>query len=531
MGGGLIQLVAYGIQDIYLTSEPQITFFKIIYRRYTNFSVEQIPQFFDKRATFGETVTCTLSRNGDLVHRIYLYVTLPNVPKFYNRFTNSYDETVKFAWCRKIGYVLIQSVEIEIGGQKIDKHYGEWLHIWDEISGKKTDRGLDIMIGNVPEMYDFTTGKNNYSLFVPLQFWFCRNNGLSLPLISLQYNEVKIHVKFRKAEECYVVIPTHQYEIVEDICSFDFGDIIEQEVNNKKIKAMFVSNNPVTKTINYLKINNTNNDKFTSATIPKSFFKDQETGTINYSLYNNAVNNPDSKENSPYHLYNENLYCTPAPNKTEVALNYYNVSMFSFQQAYLLVDYVYLDNDERLRFARSNHEYLIEQLQLAKEETVVNNNISIMLALNHPCKALYWVCQMDYLVHKNINDTFNYTDNYNKKGDGTYIGDNLVKKATVLLNGRERFSIRDGEYFNWVQPYQHFSNSPCTGINCYSLSIMPEQSQPSGTCNMSRIDNINLLLTLNTIINYYYSAKVRVYTVNYNVLRILHGLSGIAFIN
>ena len=111
-----MQLVAYGAQDIYLTGNPQITFFKVVYRRHTNFSMESIEQTFNGFPDFGKKVTCPISRNGDLVHRIYLQAELPSAGT---------------AWA---GHKLIKSVEVEIGGQRIDKHYADWLHIWNELT-------------------------------------------------------------------------------------------------------------------------------------------------------------------------------------------------------------------------------------------------------------------------------------------------------------------------------------------------------------------------------------------------------------
>ena len=186
MGGGLMQLVAYGAQDIYLTGNPQITFFKVVYRRHTNFSMESIEQVFNGTADFGKRVTCTVSRNGDLISRVYLQATLPSV--------ESTCSSQFFRWVNFIGHVLIRSVEVEIGGQRIDKHYGDWLTIWNELTippGLKS--GYDNMVGNTAHL----TGTGLQStdattLYIPFQFWFCRNPGLALPLIALQYHEVKI---------------------------------------------------------------------------------------------------------------------------------------------------------------------------------------------------------------------------------------------------------------------------------------------------------------------------------------------------
>src|SRR5690606_20994389 len=133
MGGGLMQLVAYGAQDVYLTGNPQITFFKVVYRRHTNFSIEAIEQTFNGTADFGKKVICTVSRNGDLINNVYLQVQLPalSVGSVYNV---GETQPNNVAWTNSIGHALIRSVEIEVGGQKIDKHYGEWLEIWDELT-------------------------------------------------------------------------------------------------------------------------------------------------------------------------------------------------------------------------------------------------------------------------------------------------------------------------------------------------------------------------------------------------------------
>ena len=190
MGGGLMQLVAYGAQDIYLTGYPQITFFKVVYRRHTNFSMESIEQTFNGTGDFGRKVSSTISRNGDLIHRIYLQVEIESI-------------TSTSSWVNWLGHAMIKSVELEIGGQRIDKHYSEWFHIWNELSqpaGKQV--GYANMVGNVPALTMKTSATPEVTLFIPLQFWFCKNPGLALPLIALQYHEVKINIEFNDAIHC-----------------------------------------------------------------------------------------------------------------------------------------------------------------------------------------------------------------------------------------------------------------------------------------------------------------------------------------
>ena len=470
MGGGLMQLVAYGAQDIYLTGNPQITFFKVVYRRHTNFSMEAIEQTFNGSADFGKRVTCTVSRNGDLMHKVYLQVTVPQV---------NLAAGTKFRWLNWLGHILIKYAEVEIGGQRIDKHYGDWMHIWNELSqtaGKKV--GYANMVGNVPRLTQITNAADEAAfvpemdLYIPLEFWFCRNPGLALPLIALQYHEVKINLEFRGASDCY----------------WAEGD----------------------------------------------------------------------------------------------------VSVPSLEAASLYVDYIYLDTDERRRFAQVSHEYLIEQVQFTGDESVSSVSNKIKLNFNHPCKELVWVVQKDSLVDTtSMSDSFgkqwfNYTDavdeswmsgtpdgpyggglsgaklglidlkasvgtletgvfpSSNEDGSGKVLallqgdsGFNPVFSAKLQLNGHDRFSERMGRYFNLVQPYQHHTNVPATGINVYSFGLKPEEHQPSGTCNMSRIDNATLQLTLTaaTVSDTDGDAKVRVYATNYNVLRIMSGMGGLAYSN
>ena len=383
MGGGLLQLVAYGAQDVYLSGNPQITFFKVAYRRHTNFSMESIEQTFNGNADFGRRVTCQISRNGDLIHRMYLQVNLP---------------LAVFDASSKPGLALIKSVELEIGGQRIDKQYGDWMYIWNELSlpyGKTA--GYKSMIaaqgGSQSTSADTT-------LYVPLEFWFCRNPGLALPLIALQYHEVKVNIEF---------------------------------------------------------------DTMTNAGITST------TG---------------------------NIMGTTA----------------------LWVDYVFLDTDERRRFAQLSHEYLIEQLQFTGEENITGNaSNKVKLNFNHPVKELVWVMQNA----SGITGSDKFGDYTNSSAK------NYTVDAKLQLNGHDRFATRLGQYFNEVQPFQHHTNVPDNkGINVYSFALKPEEHQPSGTLNFSRIDSAVLNVTALTG-----ASRIRVYAVNYNVLRVMSGMGGLAYSN
>ena len=505
MGGGLMQLVAYGAQDVYLTGNPQITFWKVTYRRYTNFAMESIEQTFNGQADFGRRVTCTISRNGDLAYRTYLQVTLPQI-----------DQTlatgnVYARWLDFPGHQLISQVEVEVGGQRIDRQYGDWMHIWCQLTlSAEQQRGYYKMVGNTTQLTYLTDpsfadvngpcGGNapvnvcaprnalpETTLYIPLQFWYCRNPGLALPLIALQYHEVKINLDLRPIDECLWAMNT----------------LVATE-GNKQVTA----------------------------------------------------------------AYNQSLVA-----------------------ASLYVDYIFLDTDERRRMAQNPHEYLIEQLQFTGDESVGSSSNKIKLNFNHPCKELIWVVQpdanVDYcaaytggeLLYKVYGaQPFNYSDavdalpnslhafqtaaqaNVTISGDvfqdfsagndvtatsdaATFVlgeaaldmhcwGENPVVVAKLQLNGQDRFSEREGTYFGDVQPFQHHTRAPDSGINVYSFALRPEEHQPSGSCNFSRIDNATLQLVLsNATVSGTNTAKVRVYATNYNVLRVMSGMGGLAYSN
>lgn len=572
MGGGLMQLVAYGAQDVYLTGNPQITFFKVAYRRHTNFSIETVDHSFSN-ADFGRRPVVTITRNGDLITKMYLSVTLPNV----SAPSGANDET-KFAWCRRLGYSMIDSVELEIGGSRIDKQYGQWMNSWYDLScSNEHDRGHAEMIGDTADLTELTSAdgegycKRSKVLYVPLYFWFCRNNGLALPLIALQYHEVRVHFELRAASE---------------LCCY--------------------------------------------------------TGAF--------------------------LTSPPSP---------------SLLDASLLVDYIYLDSEERRRFAQVGHEYLIEQVQFTGEEGVQATTAKPKLSFNHPTKELVWMAQhgsftsgKKFLVYTGSNDWADAVqeaaDNLalgmlklnssaavptvvaattssgavggdgfaNPEGD-SYAGavvvattggsiipgvrndnvlydgttdlsdkisrievvlddDNVVvsinavhtitlrdvsraldqwttdnrnawvkahrdvvvyqhhntgllldgtknpvQKALLQLNGHDRFDQQNGAYFNYVQPHQYHSRTPPDGVNVYSFALDPEKHQPSGSANLSRIDTTQLNLWFADSSSTGSSSddgfswdfvsntetKLFIYALSYNVLRIMSGMGGLAYSN
>lgn len=527
MTGGLIQLVAYGLQDLFLTKDPQITFFKIVYRRHTNFSTEVIPQYFSHTPDFGKRITCVLSRNGDLIGKTHLVVVLPTIPTFLNA-DGTVDIITKFAWVRRIGFAIIDNIEIEIGGELLDRQYGDWLNIWYELT---VPLGLNQnkILGDVEVLTDFTNGKPSYKLFIPLKFWFCRFPGLALPIVALQYNHIEINLVLRELDDCYIIVPTNYIQIDNDLVNFQPFEFLRQSVNGVVSLARYIYFDIATK---FLYIWRLTDNGFQSVTVtdPTLIQTQQQQKAILYAK------NPDGTYVNEQYFINgltTQFQAMPAINSAEIAFKNRNFrpSSIVLKDAFLLVEYIFLDSEERVRFAQGKHDYLIEQILYNGEKTIDGLNQSFKLGFTQPCKELHWVTQLTLAQNTRINDWFNYTDSLIKDANENPIGINLIVTESVLFNGLERISLRDYQYFNWLQPFQNHTHSPPEGVNSYSFGLFPEKHQPASVANMSKVDNVLLTINVEPIINSENTAKLRVYAMIYNILRVVNGISGLIFSN
>jgi hypothetical protein len=456
MGGGLLQLVAYGAQDAYITGNPHITFWKVLYKRHTNFAIEAMRVNFTGAPVYGQRVVATVNRNADLVWKTYVEVTLPDTVTGPNP-----DLTWSSGVQRRLGYALLQQIEVEIGGQIIDRHYGEWLYLWETLTADfsqayKLDGLVGGALGGTSTGATACQGRPNV-LYIPLQFWFNRNPGLALPLIALQYHEVRFNITLGAATDL--------------VSKGSYGSISAAAAALPALKDM--------------------------------------------ALY---------------------------------------------------IDYVYLDVDERRRFAQESHEYLIDQLQFEGQQQITTASSRLDLTLNHPVKELVWVFQdarypdcafVGEVDDPNTADTSDYTMPF------TY--NDIVNRARLQLNGQDRFDERYGDYFWKVQPYQHHTaggvnpnfgvrgavtasgdegaavvQARANPINVYSFALQPEEHQPTGTCNFSRIDTATLVFDSirpsngaddGSYPSKSYPYNFRLYAVNYNIFRIMSGMGGLAYSN
>ena len=258
MGLGTLILYNIGKENVYLSAEPEITFFKMTYKRYTNYSIEQTPQYFKTTPDFGRRCTVNIGKNADLMSSIFIYINLPSIINDYNyTISNNNFLYQKMAWVNKVGMAIINFVEIEIGGTIIDRHYGDWLNIWNELTIKHSHlKSYNMMIGNIDKLTNFTINKNNHILYIPLSFWFCNDSGLALPLISLLHNDIKLHVQFNDINYCYKISPSHSINVDNKFCILKYGEIIYQIYKNIMITGQFIYFDELNQILYYNPINN-----------------------------------------------------------------------------------------------------------------------------------------------------------------------------------------------------------------------------------------------------------------------------------
>lgn len=417
MTGGILHLSIQGEHDKFLTSNPQITFFKSVYKRHTNFAIESIHRHGHGDLRFGGRLFVPITRIGDLVHQIFLDIRLPNLMSGRGRESEEYYAS----WVNSIGHAMIKYVDIEIGGCIIDRHYGQWMEIWGELTTPIDKRAAyNKMIGHT-DYFNVGAQPGELRLHVPLHFWFNRNMGLALPLIALERNDVQLHIEFRQFSDLWV--------------SSDFKPPIASIVDG--------------------------------------------------------------------------------------VMKQFDNSALSCVEPY--IDYIFLEDEERRWFVNTCHEILFEQVQFIASDAVTADPV-IPLTFTYPVKELIWVIQ-DFEKIAEQKDWFNFSDMSGEAPDE--IGGDPLINAKLVIEGRDRFEARDAEYFRRIQPYQWHTVVPNNYIYVYSFSAKPEDYQPTGTLNFSKIDNADLHMSLKPFLSR--RAHVSIYAVSYNVLRIEKGMAGVMY--
>ena len=511
MGGGLMQLVAYGAQDIYLTGNPQITFFKVVYRRHTNFSMESIEQTISGSSSVGASSssgTVTISRNGDLVYKVYV--------------TSSTERITD-------GDSIVDEVELEIGGQRIDRHYKEWNQIWNELSTPESKAvGLKSMKGSIG-----SSGTTGASLVqVPLQFWFCRNPGLALPLIALQYHEVKLKITWGTsgagsvgaAADCkvfadYIYLDTderrrfaqvsHEY-LIEQLQkqSADASGSVKLNFNHPVKELIWTSNATNAYTTAKLKLNG--HDRFSDQ--EEEYFQLRQP----YD-YHTAV----PKQNLP-----SSAQLTTLDRQTTIALPTGD-------------DGSVLTVQDDLATAKAGPS-MICMLAGTNELALDGSGDNAAFDTEYAVGSQIAIVITDLGTDIASTGTAAVGDIFfaNVTAEGTAAsaagGQQFFLSVPTTADGAKTITAMDGNNGDSTVKVFIVSNGNSAQsrtsqmtkkINVYSFALKPEEHQPSGTCNFSRIDSARLDTGsgLETTDN--------IYAVNYNVLRIMSGMGGLAYSN
>lgn len=539
MPGGLIELVAKSSQDFYLTNNPQITFFKSVYRRHTNFSMEYIHQEFTTSPLLSTTnstrINVVIERNGDLLYDSYLVFDLPKI--YTDRLSN-------FQWIPNIAQRILDHVEVTVGGQRIDIQYGQWMNIWNELTleiGKKCS--YNKMIGKDqpqlrPQVYhtDDTAIIPQTRLRLPFNFWFCQNPGLALPLLALQYTPVMFFLEFNPLNELFTIGRNPALapgEFFTMYCNEVCGSTAQCQVGVVNDACGVAASSGCGR----VPISDENAQLYQQLT---------QEGWIARDVIWRYINGNDA-----------------------------NADQIWKMSTFLELNYIFLDTEERRRVALVTHEYLITQINRRFFTGLMTGTNIIELVLANPTKLLLWVFQRQDIYR--TNDWFNYTaisglNQYletqkislqnshllqnEHMGDREFLDSdetqqfikcialqnievnnpdnhlNIMKSAKLIFNGNDRFEEKDYDFFNALQPFKYFTSCAPHGVQVYSFGLSPESEQPSGTVNLSAINRTQLFTRLKKIRNEpNIEYNLTVYSHSFNVFRIMGGIGGTAFIN
>ena len=480
-----MQLIAVGAQDQFISGSPEISYFKMVYKRHTNFSMESVRQSFNTKPTLdvrGNTFTCRINRIADLLQEVILSVELPDIYS---------SNKLRFRWIKNIANYMIYSCSVRIDTQLIDQSWGEWMDVWNELSLSADKReGYNKLTGNIDEFVNpkrldpyLIIDNNNLSysfypigdtdpsikkrrLFVPLPFWFSKSPGLALPLIALQYQNVDITIELRSVEELYQIYYSSD-TFSAYVSPMEYRKLVEPKLPSA-IEGM-----------------------------PK-------------------VNIDRTDGINPYEDVSIQRFLVP------LNQSYASVNSAVDIDAYLECNFIFLDEAERKSVASHSHDYLVERVYRIDREGVKAQS-TIDLVLQNPVKEIVWI------TRRGDADKYNSWSNFTNSMTKT-IGYPILKTGKLLWNGMERFEDKSPEYFNYIQPFQYHTRCPKDGIYCYSFALYPEKAQPSGTFNASTIHKIQMYVTTNPPIGDY-DYEFIFYAIYYNVFRVMSGSGGMVFAN
>ena len=602
MAGGLIQLAVYGTQDIFLTGTPQITFFKIVYRRYTNFAIESISQELLGLSNFGTEVACVIDKIGDLMHKTYLEIIIPKVDLIKNpaNWTLSIETaTTQFQQIQdfyQLVYTYISSdtdiarklqllcETVNIPTSDIIVTMNDPTFIGTLVENKKKlqlfiatspifdsivelrDQKLDLIqeVNRIDIQVLFNsvvTHVTNFGVNVPDEqknaeirsgTLYIINNSLYPAMKDFYMKAYTLYVEKKTIYQSFIdgtYVERYKFAWVEEIghaiidqIDIKIGNqVIDRHTGDWMIVFNKIFNNEYQK-INYDKMIGNIPEIYVfddeikneyKLIIPLQFWFCRHNGIalpLVALRYHDVMLTLKYKELSQLCYVEDNLALLDIPNiQARYGINIVNANLY--------VDYVYLDSDERRRFAQSTHEYLIEIVQYTEINDILGKQYNANLYFAHPTKFVIWYVQPNQYRYNLTGRNKCQWNNFGTRPDKTGY---TLNQTYIRINSYERTDTNhDIKFFNYVQPYLYFRHSPTDGFNLYSFSIRPMELQPSASCNMSRIDNLGIILGFSdemiTLVNSNTENSVQdgifmgIYIYSYNIIRIMSGMAGLAF--
>ena len=476
-----INLILSGCNDKFLVNNPEITFFKIVYKQNIGFLKDTIKLNFEEHFKFNSKLTCNIPKHGNYLSKVYLSIKFSQINNYLH------DDYVRFCFVKKLGYAIIKKIEFQVGHNIIESISCDWLNIWNELNNKSN---IDEMIGNKPEIYNFSKSKKGFELLVPINFNFCNNYKLAFPLHAVKKQDIKINLYTSKLEDICLIGPTHSVKIKDHILLLKPYEIIKQNYNGVEVIALFLNYNPTKKILNYIKIKN---DFISQTSINdthlKSYIITGETSKFKFYLEDNSTI---TTSNNDY-------------------INYFKDNII-IEKSNILIDTIHTCNNENNNneinniYTNTSYQYLNKK---------INNRLLLKLNFNFSSKELIWVVRLK--SHKKI-DFFKYTD---------YNDENIINKIRFTIDNLNIINYHHSNFYNYHILHKNYNNLPSTGIYIYPFCLNSSDIQPSGNNNLN--NNIILDILFNKFINE--DIEILVINLSYNLLNFKNGICSFKFIN
>jgi hypothetical protein len=560
MKGSLIQLVSNGAKDIILTSEPHITYFKSVFRKYTNFGTDTLKLDFEGNMEFGETMVCNIDKIGDLLTKIYLEIDIPKVSLSKDQDTNllnTYTTNVNTFTTELSNFKIYADIQLDIYRQifpLLDITNTTFTSIYDKVTDYFTNQitsklgGYNTAIGALQSEYKIISNQANLDQIV--KDILIQNASASdttrLSLFKTKFSQAYLQITSTYEYLQNKVLENTKYMLREtdnkhkfkwiEYFAFFMIDKLTIEVGDKELES--ISGEQLY--LEYLLKRNKYNDDIFNKLI----------GNISILTNYNREEKPSYKMIIPLDLNFTKNYFNSIP---LVALNYHDVrvilklqninkiikteytlplnSQLNVTNISLFADFIYLDNDERERFCTGKLFYLIEQARQFKYTGIKESSIEVKLPFSNPTKELYFYVKKKSDIKNNIMHTYYYSRKVNNETVLTC----PYKAANLKLNGYDKILKKDFKYFNYIQPYEYHNGDLPLGLGLYSFSLFPDQYQPSGFCNFSNIKVSTLQLDFEDIFfNSMESSDelhLFIFSKSYNFMLIQNGMAHIQYSN